>query len=274
MPTYLLPITIDTPPLFSADDRILLGEGLFETIRVVEQRPCYPYLHWQRMRQSAMSLGIPFDISYKQWHEHLVHRIGVSELQNGGIKVILSGGHAARGLHEHGHTSSLLFEAFTYPCLRQALNIVSAPWRRDAKNPIYQLKSVNYLESILARRQALASGADDAFFYNLEHHVTETTIANLFVVQQNAIVTPMIASGVLGGIIRSRILGLCRDKGISCTEISLDNTTMIKADAVFVTNALQGIRLVKSIDGRCMPIHHPLITLLRRLLAKDKERWD
>lgn len=269
MLTNILPISVEKPPLFSADDRILLGEGLIETIRVDKQQPCYPQLHRQRMYQAAKSLGIPFDVSSGVWHEQLLRCIHVARIQSGGIKVILSGGRADRGLDARGDTSLLSFEAFSYPNHRQALRLVSARWLRDAKNPIYQYKTVNYLESILARRQALANGANDALFFNLEHRATETTIANLFIIKHDQIFTPMLEHGILAGITRARVLCLCKDVGISCVETAIDTTSIAKADAVFVTNALQGMRSVESFDGSHIPVQHPLVTSLRHLLVED-----
>ena len=259
---------------FRLDDRIFLGEGLFETIRVEQQRPCYSQLHWQRMHHAATSLGIPFDLSGSMWYEQLMHCIQVAKINAGGVKVILSGGRAPRGLGAHGNTPSLVFEAFTYPLHRQALRLVSAGWLRDAANPVYQLKSVNYLESILARREALAAGADDALFFNQDHFLTETTVANVFVVKDDQMMTPTLANGVLAGITRGRILNLSAGAGITCTERSLDRAMLAEADAVFVTNVLQGIRSVKSFDGSRVPIRHPLVTLLRHLLDTDGLRWD
>ena len=258
---------------FSPDSRIFLGEGLFETIRVHQKRPCYPLLHWQRMHQGALLLGIPFDLSCDMWCEQLAQCIYDAQLCDGGIKVILSGGQAPRGLDSHGETSSLLVEPFTYSHHQQALSLVSAPWQRDANNPIYQIKSVNYLESILARRQALARGADDALFFNLQHHATETTVANLFIIKHNQLYTPKLEHGVLAGITRGRILNLCKTAGIHCEEASLDSSTIAEADAIFVTNALQGTRFVKSFDGRFVPIKHPLVSQLRRLLSTDGVCW-
>ncbi len=270
MPTHIL--SIGKSAAFISSDRIFLGEGLFETIRVDQQRPCYSQRHWQRMRQGASSLGISFDLSSERWYEQLIHCIQVATINVRGIKVILSGGCAPRGLDVHAETSTLLFEAFTYPHHRHALRLVSAHWLRDAKNPIYQVKSVNYLESILARRQALACGADDALFFNLDRHATETTVANLFIIKNDQLFTPMLANGVLAGITRSRLLSLSASSGIICTETSIDSAMVGEADAVFVTNALQGIRSVKSFDGSGVSVHHPLVTLLQDLLATDEVR--
>ena len=261
-------------PVYCADDRVLLGEGLFETIRVEEQMPCYSRCHWQRMDKAGAFLGISFELSFERWHAQLIHCIHVATIHTGGIKVILSAGRAPRGLAARGDASSLSFEAFTYTSHQDALTLVSAHWERDANNPIYQVKSVNNLESIIARRQALDRGADDALFFNWENHATETTEANLFIVKQNEVLTPSLASGVLPGIIRARVLGLAQAAGIACIETFIDIDMIFDAEAVFVTNALQGIRMVKSFDDHPFSIDHPLVVSLQDLLLKDSVRGN
>src|SRR5690606_10040022 len=83
---------------FPLDDRIFLGEGLFETLRVAHGKPCYPKLHWQRLQNAASFLGIPFDLSFDTWLRKLVQCIKINAMPNGGIKVLLSSGSAPRGL--------------------------------------------------------------------------------------------------------------------------------------------------------------------------------
>lgn len=254
---------------FSLDDRIFLGEGLFETLRVTRSKPCYPKLHWQRIQSAALFLGIPFDVSLATWHEKLKHCIEIKELLEGGIKVTLSGGSAPRGLLEKSQKSHLVFDAFQYVINRQPVNLISASWLRDEKNPVYQLKSVNYLEAIIARRQAQATGANEVLFFNLKHHATDTSIANLFIIKNNRLFTPASHCGVLMGIISQRLLALCKKNGISSMECEIDKSRLIQADAIFTCNALQGIRPVLSFEGIYFDINHPLMALLQELLAKD-----
>ncbi len=272
MPTHIL--TIGKHASISIKDRIFLGEGLFETIRVEHQRPCYSELHWQRMRQSASALGIPFTMSLETWHEQLALCLIDGGIQNGGIKVILSGGLAPRGLLAHGLTSLLAFDAFTFTTLEEPIKLAYADWLRDAKNPTYQHKSVNYLESILARREAVKEAKDDVLFFNTLHHATETTIANLFMIKQNELLTPKLSDGVLPGIIRERILSIALLNKISCREESIDKTTLEHAEAIFITNALQGIRSVKSLNNKLIPTDHPWIDLLSQWLRTDAIRFS
>ncbi|WP_149865181.1 aminotransferase class IV [Legionella saoudiensis] len=253
--------------VFAADDRILLGEGLFETLKIVHGKPCWANLHWQRLNSSAQRLGIPFTLPYEQWLQCLVKKIQQEQLISGGIKAILSAGSAPRGLTQYGQHSQLVLQAFPFTAQVNPLRLISAPWLRDAANPIYQVKSVNYLEAIMAKRHALTVGADDALFFNLAHHATETTCANLFIIQQHTLFTPPVTDGLLPGITRSRILGFCREKNIPCYEQSLTQARLEAADAIFITNSLQGIQVIRSFAGIDLPISHPLLEQLKSSLA-------
>ncbi|AWN75332.1 aminotransferase class IV [Legionella anisa] len=258
---------------FPIDDRIFLGEGLFETLRVEASTPCCAYLHWQRLGDSAQKLDIPFDLSFEHWLEHLLSKIKQDNLYHGGIKAILSGGSAPRGLAARGQISQLIFQTFNYSVETYPLKLVSVPWLRDGTNPIYQVKSVNYLEAILARRQAIALGADDALFFNLRHVATETTCANLFLLKDKSLLTPPLTDGVLPGITRSRVLQLSKQQGISCTEVSITKAMLKGADGLFITNSLQGIRSVFSLDDLVFTVDHPLLNQLSSSLNVCNENY-
>jgi 4-amino-4-deoxychorismate lyase len=273
MLTEQLVVVDKSSSVLPIDDRLFLGEGLFETIKVVQQQPCYSLMHWQRMLHAASRLAIPFDVSFEQWQSQLFSCIESSGLLVGGIKVILSGGSAPRGLCAQGKVSRLITDAFTDHDDSRALSLISARWLRDASNPIYQIKSVNYLESILARREALAHGADDVLFFNLENYATETSVANLFIIDNDKIYTPMLENGVLAGIIRARILSLSLKAGISCIESPISTDMITNSDAVFVTNSIQNIRLVKTLNGYSLPVNHRLVGRLQRLLLDDDARF-
>lgn len=256
----------DKGSVFSISDRIFLGEGLFETLRVINSKPCYAYLHWQRLVSSARQLGMVFSLPYEHWLKYLLQKIQLDNLSYGGIKAILSGGIAPRGLAEYGQNNRLILQAFQYIRPTHPLHLVSASWLRDAMNPIYHVKSVNYLEAILARRQAISAGADDALFFNVHAHATETTCANLFLIQQQTVFTPPLSDGVFPGIIRSRILDLCRQQEIVCHERSLTQAVIESADAVFITNSLQGIQVIRSFGQVDFALEHPVIDYLNSVL--------
>jgi 4-amino-4-deoxychorismate lyase len=266
VPTKIFSINPQASPAFSPDDRLYLGEALFETLRVSHARPCFANLHWQRLKKGAMELGIPFDLTLDTWQHHLLRRIKKDKLYQGGIKVILSGGSAPRGLTERGKIGQLILQTFHYQISNKPIRLMSASWLRDAANPIYSWKSPNYLEAIIARREALAHGLDDALFYNTDHHATETTTANLFLIKGNSLFTAPLNDGVLAGITRSRIFTKSLEQSIACHETSITKPMLKKADTVFVCNSLQGIQSVFSLDDTVFNLNHPLLEELTSLL--------
>jgi 4-amino-4-deoxychorismate lyase len=252
---------------FASADRIFLGDALFETLKVVAGAPCCAYLHWQRLTQAAQQLGISFSLSYEHWLARLQQQIQQDKLCDGGIKVILSAGSAPRGLAAYGQGAQLRLQTFAFSISTKSLRLVRAPWLRDAANPLYQVKSVNYLEAILARRQALAVGADDALFFNVQQHATETSCANLFLIHQQTLLTPPQSDGVLPGITRARLLAFAQQQNIAYAEVSLTSAMIAQADAAFTTNSLQGIRAIHAIDEINFPVNHPLLTHLSSSFA-------
>lgn len=182
----------------------------------------------------------------------------------------MSGGPASRGLAERGQVSQLIFQTFNYSIQKHPVRLISINWLRDKANPLYQLKSVNYLEAIIAQRQAIAVGADDALFFNTENHVTETTCANLFLIENNILYTPRVEDGILPGITRARLISHCQQHKMSVQEISLTKKRIEDADAVFLTNSLQGIRRVLSLDNIIFEVNHPIIDKLIFLLNQDE----
>lgn len=267
MSNEALTVAYENTIAIHADDRILLGDGLFETLKVVDKTPHYPDLHWSRIKTSAESLGIAFDVTYPSWIAMLQHAIESQNYTVNGLKVILSAGRAPRSLESFGHKPWMLCQTFSYTPPKETLRLVSASWRRDAKNPLYQIKSINYLEAILARREAKASGADDALFFNLDQHATDTTVANLVVIQHDEVITPKLTDGVLPGITRGRLQVLCKSLGVRFQEMSVSREMLMAADALFVTNALFGIRAVSNFDGKSFPVNHPFMATFNQVLA-------
>ncbi|MFA5959488.1 MAG: aminotransferase class IV [Tatlockia sp.] len=255
--------------LLSLDDRVFLGEGLFETIKIAQGKAQYSQLHWERLRQGALVLDIPFDLSLASWQASIQHLIDTTSLQQGGMKAILCSKEAPRGLHVHSTHSTLFLHGFHYQVDSTPLHLMSAPWVRDAKNPIYRLKSLNYLEAIMARRYALEHAADEVLFFNSEHHLMETPIASLFLVKNESLYTPCQDSGILAGVIRQRLLDLSKKNNIPCIETYLTKEDLLAAEAVFTCNALQGIRAVKSFETTSFNCAHPLVAQLMHYLALE-----
>ena len=259
----------ETEAPFTLNDRVFIGEAIVETLKFTRNGPSYPKLHWQRIRKAANFLEVPCSLSFESWLESLKRCIDSTKLQEGGIRVVLGGGQAQRGLLARSQKQSMIFTGFACQPQHSSIRLISSSWRRDAANPIYQIKSTNYLEAIIARRQAAAVGADDVLFFNFEDNVTETTIANVFIIKNNCLLTPSQSNGVLPGVIRQRLLELGKKEEISILEGNISRKQIMEAEAVFTCNALQGVRAVQYIDKQAFDPSHSLISKLQLLLARD-----
>lgn len=246
----------------SRHDRVFLGEALFETLRFIERVPRHPRLHWQRLERGARFLGLNLPVSFDDWYKQLILALKTQSIEHGGVKVILTGGTAGRGLTQKGCDPRLIVDIFSYKLNHKPLRLVTAPWLRDSKNPIYGIKSIDYLEAILARRYAEANNADDVLFFNMEHDAMETTVANLFVFVDGVLHTPAVSDGILPGVTREQIMTVCRERGLEICEGAINKATLARASSVFVCNALQGIQTVHVWDDITYVENNPVIRQL------------
>ncbi len=121
--------------------------------------------------------------------------------------------------------------------------------RRNEHSPLATIKSLNYLDGILAQRTADGAGADEALLLNTQGRIAEASAANLFLVENGDLVTSPPSEGVLPGITRGVVLELARDLGLPAREEPLEPSRLDGADKGFLTNAVIGLRPVEAIDG-------------------------
>lgn len=235
------------------DQALLYGLGLFETIRVVEGRPAFLERHLNRLYSSAPVLGIALPWS----REGLTDLIGGALAGcgaaggEGALRLTVTAG-AARGVSGPGF---VLYwrPGYPYPeeLYERGMAAVTAAGRRNPHSLLCRIKSLNYAESFLARREAANRGADEAIFLNTAGELAEGTATNLFLVVGGRLFTPSPACGILPGVARSVVLELAREElGLQCEEGHYEPETLRTADEVFLTNALMGVMPLVSLDGR------------------------
>lgn len=248
----------------ASKSRLFLGEGLFETLRFDKRGVWASQQHWARLQQSALALKIPFELSFAAWQSYVSELALNSTLDCGGIKVILMGGRAHRGLDSIAIDATLMMQTFAYNDNQKPLRLMRAPWQRDVNNPVYQHKTLNYQEAILAKRYAHDHDMDDVVFADIEGFITESTVANVFYVKNNRLFTPSLTGAVLPGIARSLLIQLAAKLGIRIIEKKIGLQECLAADAMFLSNALSYIQPVAQLENRAISVEHPL---LRRLMT-------
>lgn len=243
-----------------ADRGFTLGDGLFETIRVEQGVPRHLPRHLARLRAGCAVLALPCPWDDATIGTGIADLLGATGLGAAALRLTLSRGVAARGVLPQGSVSpTLLITAGPLPAaLPPARMIIAQSTRRNEHSPLSRIKSLNYLDSILARQEAMREGADDALLLNGQGLIAEATAANLFALIGGRLLTPPVADGALPGIARALLL-----EGGMAAESSLPPPALAEAEAVFLINSL-GLRAVSAIGGRPVPLEDTWLDSLSR----------
>lgn len=240
-------------PIISMSDRgFLLGDGLFETIRIYAGLPRFLNRHWDRLMESAAFLEIPVPINLEKLATIIDGLIDKNQLkeQEASVRITLTRGEGPRGINfscENKSTLLITISPFTPPKEKMLSGLISKI-RRNEHSPLAKIKSLNYLDNILARREAEKAGFDRAILLNTAGNVCEAATANIFFIRNEIIHTPRIEDGALPGITREIILELAQKEGLHTKLISFGPKVLLSAEEIFLTNSLLGVKPVGRIN--------------------------
>jgi branched-chain amino acid aminotransferase len=233
-----------------ADRGLLLGDGVFDTLAAFRRVPFAGARHLERLVAQACEIGI--DIDPRSVRAGWDAVLAASTLDAAVIRTTVTGGTAAGGLWPRdGGAPTLMVTVSPWPrhLFEHPVRLATSGIVRNAGSPTARLKAVGYLDNILAAREAAAAGADEAMLLNGAGRVASTTIANIFALASDRLMTPPGADGVLAGITRGLVLETAVAAGLDAAERSLTPAELVEADSVFITNSVRFIRPVLSIDG-------------------------
>ena len=228
-----------------ADRGLALGDGLCETIRVRDGRPLRLAAHCARLRAGADVLDLPVPVSDEALGRALEETLKANAVTDGGLRLTLTRGPGPRGLlpPPRPRPTLLITAAAEASSSSPIRAVIATTTRRNEHSPLSRCKCINYLDNILARLEAAKRGAEDALLLNTAGRLAGTTMANLFLVIDGAVVTPPVADGALPGVMRGEVLAAA-----GAEERSLKPEDLARASEAFVTNCL-GIRALVSVDG-------------------------
>ena len=235
-------------PLDPHDRGFLLGDGVFETIAVINHKPLWLDEHLQRMSQAVAELGIAFNA--EGLFAGLTAVLKKSQAQFEALRITLSRGKTTRGLSGSGTSPSLLItlDEFDAKNLFQPCRLKVSQVRRNEFAPSSRLKTLSYIDGIAAARE-VAKDADDALMLNTRGHVASSTVANIFLIQGSELITPALAQGILPGITRRVLLDNGKKMGFAPVEKTVSLEDLFRADAVFLCNSLRFLRSVVQLNG-------------------------
>lgn len=247
------------------DDRgLLLGDGLFETLRVSNGRPVRFERHLARLSASAAELGLtlPDDgMGLERAAGELAHRLGLADAA---VRISLTAGSGPRGLvRPDPPGASLFMTAALLAAPPASIRLHESAIRRSPSSPACRHKTLSYVDNVMARREALEAGADMALFLDTDGFLSGCDCANVFWITDFGICTPELDSGVLPGTARAHVLD--RLDVVECRALP---DVLDTAGMVFVTNALSGAIRVERPGTRDDVSVKGLFDRVRSVLAK------
>ena len=237
------------------DRGLLLGDGLFETLLWREGDLLDFALHADRMERGCAVLGLPAPGAdlLAEAGLNAVHKAGLFA-ERAAVRLTWTAGSGGRGLDRPALPEPRLIASAAPSWVSDAEStLVTSAVRRNDGSPTSRIKSLAYLDNVLARREARAAGADDALMLNTRGHVACAAAANVFWFMGARLCTPSLACGVLVGVVRGRVLAEARRQGIETAEVEVELDALADATCLFLTNSLIGVRRVMALDGRVIP---------------------
>ena len=250
------------------DDRgLLLGDGLFETLLWVDGQVECLDAHLARLAAGCQTLGLPAP-DLDEAARLCRAAPGEAGLDTGraAVRLTLTAGSGGRGLERPAApVIRLAARAAAAIPVSTPADLVLARTRRNEGSPAARLKTLSYVDNVLARAEARAAGADEAVMLNNRGDLACAAAANLFWIADDRLFTPALSCGVLNGIVRARVLAKAAALGAPTVVVAARIEALEGAQAVFLTNSLIGIRPVARFEGRAFA-PHPLVERLRAAL--------
>jgi branched-chain amino acid aminotransferase len=239
------------------DRGFTLGDGLFETIAALDGHPVNLGLHLERLARASTVLDLPLPVEATEVATAIGHVLAANKLTNGraALRLTLSRGVGSRGLLlPLDPKPVLVLTASAHPPVPQSLDAAFVAIRRNEGSPLSRIKSLNYLDNVLAQQQAQAQGAQEGLMLNNQGHVAGFARGNVFALVGGRLVTPPLSEGVLDGIVRHQLLQNGAKIGRETAEIVLEKGDFGDLDGLFITNSLLGCVPIRRLDGQEIPV--------------------
>ena len=264
------------------DHAVLYGDGVFEGIRCYGGKIFRMKQHLDRLAHSAEAIRLELPYSLEEFERIMRDTIAANELIDAYIRLVVTRGAGTLGLHPFKCPKPGVFcitdsiELYPKEMYERGMKVIVAERPRippECLDP--RIKSLNYLNNILAKIEAIDAGVLEAIMLNLDGQVAECTGDNIFIVSEECIFTPPPEAGILEGVTRGFVMDLCAERGVPCKEESLTLEEVLRADEVFLTGTAAEMIAVTQIDDHTIgdgtegPITKGLRKRFREIVSTD-----
>ena len=246
------------------DHGLLYGDGIFEGIRAYNGRVFQLKEHIDRLFCSAKAILLDIPMSHGEMMKAVVETCRQNGIRDGYIRLLVTRGIGTLGLNPNRCKDPSIIiiadkiQLYAPELYEKGMEIITAPTTRNlhsALNPA--IKSLNYLNNILAKMEANIAGCEEAVMLNAEGFVSECTGDNIFIVKAGRVLTPPLSAGALHGITRGVVMDLAREEGVSVAEPNLTRYDLFNADECFLTGTGAELIPIVKIDGRVIGTGRP-----------------
>jgi branched-chain amino acid aminotransferase len=239
------------------DHGLLYGDGVFEGIRVYDGKIFEMDAHIKRLYESARAIRLQIQLSQSELAVAMQQTVETNDITNGYIRLVVTRGEGTLGLNPFICKNSCIFiiadhiQLYPEELYEKGMKIISATTVRNHPLAIPpQVKSLNYLNNILAKIEALDRDVPEAIMYNHEGFVAEATGDNVFIVKEGVVYAPPAEAGALGGITRGVVIKMAQEENIKVVEKNLTRFDLYVCDEFFLTGTAAEVIGIVEIDGR------------------------
>ncbi len=237
------------------DHGLLYGDGVFETLRSYNGVIFKLDAHLKRLKRSSSLIKLHLPYSRVKLRSIIYDTLRANNLSDAYIRVSVTRGEGPIGLDTslcQEPNLIVITKRFTpYPdqLYKKGVKVIVSEIRRNLKEAINpEIKSLNFMNNILAKSEAIKRKAFEAIMLNYKGHVTEGTVSNIFMVKEGNVITPPIDSGILNGITRKTILHILKNMNIKTIQKNIRLKELYNADEVFLTNTSLEVMPVRQLD--------------------------
>jgi branched-chain amino acid aminotransferase len=264
------------------DHGVLYGDGVFEGIRCYGGKIFRLKQHLDRLAHSAEAIRLELPYSLEEFERIIRDTLAANELVNAYIRLVVTRGAGTLGLHPFRCPNPGVFcitdsiELYPKEMYERGMKVIVAERPRipvACLDP--RIKSLNYLNNVLAKIEAIDAGVLEAIMLNTDGQVAECTGDNIFIVSEECVFTPPPETGILEGITRGFVMYLCAEQGVPCKEEPLTLDEVLRADEVFLTGTAAEMIAVTQIDDHTIgdgtegPVTKGLRKRFREIVSTD-----
>jgi branched-chain amino acid aminotransferase len=256
------------------DHGVTVGDGVFETCKVVNGAAFALTRHARRLDRSMAGLGLP-PADHDLIDAGTKAVLAGEQIAFGRLRYSVTGGAGPLGSDRDASPLTYIVTAGPQPPNPVSGKLVVVPWTRNERGATAGLKTTSYAENVVALAFAKERGGVEAIFANTVGDLCECTGSNVFVVVDGEILTPDLASGPLAGITRELVIQWCRQEGLTVREERLPMSILELADEVFITSSTKDVLAVHAVDDRPLEATGPVTARVASIFADlSRERLD